>query len=130
MTKRAKTSKRKNAPALVKAAKGTTLPAIAKAAKAIPATAILLALGACAVGALAMFLFDANSGQRRRELIRDKALGAGRDVSETISKGARGVRQGLESVATEATKLVRGERSEAMSNGRSDHRQSEQATHT
>src|SRR6188508_1143267 len=101
-TKRAKTTtskKRKNTPALVKAAQGVTLPAVAKAAKAIPATAILLALGACAMGALAMFLFDASSGQRRRELIRDKALGASRDVSEMISKGGRDVKQRLESVA-------------------------------
>jgi len=129
MTKRAKTAKKKNTPALVTAAKGT-LPAVAKAAKAVPATAILLAIGACAVGALAMFLFDATSGQRRRELIRDQALGTGRDVSDTISKGARGVRQSLESVATGATKLLRGERSEATSNGRADRRLSEQAMHT
>ena len=123
MTKRAKTSKRKNTPALVKAAKGTTLPAVAKAAKAIPATAILLALGACAMGALAMFLFDASSGQRRRELIRDKALQAGHEVSETISKG----RKGLESVAMEATKLLRGERSDGIANGRGAQRLGEKA---
>jgi hypothetical protein len=82
------------------------------------------------MGALAMFLFDATSGQRRRELIRDKALTAGRDVGETLSKGSRDVRQRLESVATQASQRMRGERSETMSNGRRDQRMGEQPMNT
>ena len=76
-----------------------------------------------------MFLFDATSGQRRRELIRDKALGAGRDVSDILTKGGRDVRQRLESVATQATQRLRGERSDGVSNGRSDQRMGERAMH-
>jgi hypothetical protein len=122
MTKRAKkTSRKKNTPALVKASTGLTLPAVAKAAKAIPVPAILLVVGACAVGALAVFLFSGPAGQRRRELIRDKALAAGHDVSEMISKGSREVRQRVESVASDATKRLRSERSEAMPNGQALH---------
>lgn len=136
MTKRANTAKKKNTPTLVKAAESVTMPVVAKAAKmakaakAIPVPAILLALGACAVGALAMFLLDATSGQRRRELIRDKALGAGHDVSELINKGGREVLQRVESVATQATQRLRGKPSEAMSNGRGDQRIGEQPMHT
>jgi hypothetical protein len=115
--KTAKTAKKRNTSALAKAAKRVpALPVIARAASAIPATAIVLAVGACAVGVLAVLLFGGPSGQRRRELIRDKALQAGRDVSETLSKG----RHRLESVAMEATKRVRGELSDGVANGRSD----------
>jgi hypothetical protein len=126
MAKRAKTAKtsRKNKSALVKAAKSVpALPVVARAAAAIPVTAMVLAAGACAVGALAFILLSGTAGQRRRELIRTKALQAGHEVSETISKG----RQRLESVAMEATKLVRGDRSEGMANGRSDRRLGERA---
>jgi hypothetical protein len=126
--KNAKNAKKKNTPALAKAAKRVpALPVVARAATAIPVTAIVLAIGACAVGALAFLMLTGTAGQRRRELIRDKALQAGRDVSETISKGSREVRQRLESVAMEATKRVRGERSDGMANGLSDQRMSEQA---
>ena len=123
MTKRAKTAKTaRTTPAIVKSVKkATSMPVLAKAATAIPGTTILLALGACAVGALAMFLFDSASGQRRRELIRDKALQASRDVSETISKGSRDVRHRLESVAIETGKRLRGERSsDGISGGQGD----------
>lgn len=113
MTKRAKTAKKKSAPALVKAATGgVTLPAVAKAAKAIPVPVILLAIGACAVGALAIFLFDATEGPRRRELIRSKALQASNSVSDIVSKGGREVKQRF-----------------AALNGRSEQRTGEQPLH-
>ena len=77
------------------------------------------------MGALAFLLLAGASGQRRRELIRAKALQAG----ETISKGGREVRQRLESVAMEATKRVRGGRSDGLANGLSEQRTGEQALH-
>jgi len=126
MAKRAKTAKtaRKKKSTLVKAANNVPgFPVVARAASAIPATAIVLAVGACAMGALAFLLLSGASGQRRRELIRDKALQAG----ETISKGGREVRQRIESVAMEATKRMRGERSEGMANGMGEQRMSERA---
>jgi hypothetical protein len=120
MAKRAKTTKstkKRNTSSLARAAKKVpALPVVARAATAIPATAMLLAAGACAVGALAFILLSGTAGQRRRELIRDKALQAG----ETISKGGREVRQRLESVAMEASKRVRGQLSDGMANGRSE----------
>jgi hypothetical protein len=85
----------------------------------------MLAAGACALGALAFILFTGASGQRRRELVRDKALQAG----ETISSAGREVRQRLESVAMEAAKRVRGERSEGLANGLSDQQRGERALH-
>jgi hypothetical protein len=116
MAKRAKTTKstKRNTSALARAAKKVpALPVVARAATAIPATALLLAAGAVAVGALAFILLSGTAGQRRRELIREKALQAG----ETISKGSREVRQRLESVAMEATKRVRGELADGIANG-------------
>ena len=74
-----------------------------------PAAALFIALGACAVGALAMFMFDSVSGRRRRAIIRDKALSAGRVLSETIDKRGRDVRQRLQGAAIETGKRVRGE---------------------
>jgi len=125
-TKNAKTAKKRNTSALAKAAKSVPgFPVVARAATAIPATAIVLALGACAVGALAFLMLAGTAGQRRRQLIRDKALQAG----ETINKGTREVRQRLESVAMEATKRMRGERSDGIANGLSDQRMSKQAMH-
>lgn len=127
MAKRAKTAKsakKRNTSTLAKTAKSVPgLPVVASAAAAIPVAAIVLAVGACAVGALAFLLLSGASGQRRRELIRDKALQAGHEVSETISKG----RKGLESVAMEATKLLRGERSDGIANGRGAQRLGEKA---
>jgi hypothetical protein len=120
MAKRAKTAKstkKRNTSALARAAKKVpALPVVARAATAIPATAMLLAAGAVAVGALAFILLSGTAGQRRRELIREKALQAG----ETISKGGREVRQRIESVAMEATKRVRGQLSDGMANGMSE----------
>ena len=79
MAKRAKTTKtarKKTTPALVKAANSVPgFPVVARAAAAIPATAIVLAVGACAVGALAFLLLSGAAGQRRRELIRAKGAG-------------------------------------------------------
>jgi hypothetical protein len=72
----------------------------------------MLAAGACAVGALAFVLLSGASGQRRRELIRDKALQAGETISE--------MRHRLESVAMDAAKRVRGQRRERLANGLSD----------
>jgi gas vesicle protein len=85
----------------------------------------MLAAGACAIGALAFMFFAGASGQRRRELVRDKALQAG----ETISKGGREVVQRIESVAMEAAKRVRGQRSEGLANGVSDQRMGERSLH-
>jgi hypothetical protein len=122
MAKRAKTAKKRNTSA--KGAKGEpALPVVARAAASIPATAIVLAVGACAVGVLAFVLLAGASGQRRRELIRQKAQQAG----ETLSKTGREVRQRLESVAMEASKRVRGERAEGTANGVSDQRMRERA---
>jgi hypothetical protein len=123
--KTAKTAKKKrNTSALAKAAQNVPgLPVVARAASAIPTTAIVLAVGACAMGALAFVLFAGASGQRRRELLREKAMQAG----ETISKSGREVRQRLESVAMEATKRMRGEGSEGVANGVSGERLGERA---
>jgi len=122
--KNSKNEKKRNTSALAKAVENVpALPVVAKAAKAIPAPALFLAVGACAVGALAFLLLAGASGQRRRELIREKALQAG----ETITKSGREVRQRLESVAMEATKRVRGKRSEGMANGVNEQRMGEQA---
>jgi hypothetical protein len=128
MAKRANTAKnsrkKKNTSALAKAAKNVPgYPMVASAAAAIPATAIMLAVGACAVGALAFILLSGTAGQRRREMIRAKALQAG----ETISKGGREVRERLGSVAAQATKRVRGELSDGMANGVGDERTGEPA---
>jgi len=127
MAKRAKTAKtarKRTTSAMVKAAKRVpALPVVARAAAAIPMSAIVIAVGACAVGTLAFLLLSGASGQRRRELIREKALQAG----ETISKSGREVRQRIESVAMEATKRMRGESSDGMANGMSEQRMRERA---
>ena len=122
--KNAKTSRTKNTSTLAKAAKSVpALPVVARTAAAIPATAIILAVGACAVGAFAFMLLTGATGQRRRELIRAKALQAG----ETLSKGSRDVVHRLESVAMDASKLVRGVRSNGVANGRSERPMGERA---
>jgi hypothetical protein len=124
MAKRAKTARKRNTSAQAKGEKSVpALPVVARAAAAIPVTAIVLAVGACAVGALAFMMLAGASGQRRRELIREKAQQAG----ETLSKTGREVRQRLESVAMEASKRVRGERSEGTANGVSEQRMRERA---
>lgn len=125
-SKNAKTAKKRNTSALARAAESVPgLPEVKRAAAAIPAPVIMIAAGACAIGALAFMLFAGASGQRRRELVREKALQAG----ETISKGGREVVQRLESVAMEAAKRVRGQRPEGLANGVSDQRTGARALH-
>jgi hypothetical protein len=47
---------------------------------------ILAAMGA---GAALMYLFDPNGGNRRRALIRDKAVGLSNDIRDTVDKRTR-----------------------------------------
>lgn len=127
-TKRTKTTRKqqkKSSSGLAKVGAAVpTLPVVAKAARSIPTPVLMFAAGACAVGALAYLMLAGAAGQRRRELIRTKALQAG----ETISKGSREVRQRIESVAMEAAKRVRGGR-DGMANGLSGRRTTEPALH-
>jgi hypothetical protein len=50
---------------------------------------VLALLGGVGMGAFLMYLFDPNSGNRRRALIRDKAVGLTGDITETIDKRSR-----------------------------------------
>ena len=50
---------------------------------------VLALLGGVGIGAFLMYLFDPNSGDQRRTLIKDKAVGLSNDITETIDKRSR-----------------------------------------
>ena len=50
---------------------------------------IIAILGGLGAGAALMYLFDPNGGNRRRALIRDKAVGLSNDVRQTVSSRTR-----------------------------------------
>lgn len=71
----------------------------------IASVALAAAIGA-AVGALAMFMFDPVSGQRRRALARDKALHYQKELVDTVETTARDVRNRAQGMVAEARGAV------------------------
>ena len=67
---------------------------------------ILTILGAAGAGALLMYLFDPNGGNRRRALIRDKAVGLTNDARETIEAKSRHLSNKVRGLVHEAKGLI------------------------
>jgi gas vesicle protein len=67
--------------------------------------ALAAAVGAV-VGAVAMFIFDPDSGRRRRALARDKATGFANDTVESVQSTARDLRNRAQGLAHEAAGAV------------------------
>jgi hypothetical protein len=64
---------------------------------------ILAAFGA---GAALMYLFDPNGGNRRRALIRDKAVGLSHDVRETVNSRTRDLSNRAKGLVHNAKALI------------------------
>ena len=69
---------------------------------------ILTVLGAAGAGALIMYLFDPNGGNRRRALIRDKAVGLTNDARQAIEAKSRDLSNRAKGLVHEAKALVPG----------------------
>ena len=67
---------------------------------------ILTILGALGAGAAIMYLFDPNGGNRRRSLIRDKAVGLSNDVRETVTKRTTDLSNRAKGLLHEAKNIV------------------------
>lgn len=67
---------------------------------------ILALLGGLGVGAALMFLFDPKGGNRRRALIRDKAVGLSNDVRETVGKRTRDLSNRAKGMLHEAKSMM------------------------
>ena len=55
-----------------------------------------------AIGALAMYIFDPDSGKRRRTIARDKTVSTVNDAVEGVQTAARDLKNRAQGVATEA----------------------------
>ena len=67
--------------------------------------ALAAAIGA-GVGALAMFIFDPESGRRRRAYARDKVTHYGKQATEAVESTARDLRNRAQGLAAEARGAV------------------------
>jgi len=67
--------------------------------------ALAAAIGA-GVGALAMFVFDPDSGRRRRAQARDKLTHYGREATNAVESTARDLRNRAQGLAAEARGTV------------------------
>jgi len=65
-------------------------------------------LGSVAAGAVLMYLFDPKEGERRREMIRDKAVGLSNDLTDGVTTTSRDLRNRAEGVMHEVKKLTSG----------------------
>jgi Flp pilus assembly protein TadB len=86
--------------------------------------AILVILSGVGIGAGLMYLFDPEGGNRRRALIRDKAIKLNRQTRETIeaktkdlSNRAKGVVHELKSAASSENESATGEPATGWSDG-------------
>jgi len=59
------------------------------------------------VGALAMFVFDPESGRRRRAIARDKTVSTVNDAVEGVKSSARDLKNRAQGVAAEARGAVK-----------------------
>jgi gas vesicle protein len=66
----------------------------------------LAAIAGAAVGALAMYIFDPDSGRRRRALARDKAVRYANETAESVQTTARDLRNRATGLAHEAAGAV------------------------
>jgi gas vesicle protein len=66
----------------------------------------LAALAGAVAGALAMFIFDPDSGRRRRALARDKAVKLANDTTDTVQHAARDLRDRAQGLAHETASAV------------------------
>ena len=69
---------------------------------------ILTILGGIGVGAALMYLFDPKGGNRRRALIRDKAVGLTNDAKQAISGKAEDLSNRAKGLIHEAKSAVAG----------------------
>lgn len=69
---------------------------------------ILTILGGIGVGATLMYLFDPKGGNRRRALIRDKAVGLTNDAKQAISGKAEDLSNRAKGLIQEAKSAVSG----------------------
>ena len=73
-------------------------------------TKALAILGGIGMGAALMYLFDPDSGRRRRALIRDKAVGLSHDIRRTIDKKTTHLSNRAQGLLHDAKVLVSGGR--------------------
>ena len=66
----------------------------------------LAAVVGAGVGALAMFIFDPDSGRRRRAYARDKVTHYGREATDAVQSTARDLRNRAQGLAAEAKGAV------------------------
>jgi hypothetical protein len=66
----------------------------------------LAAIAGAAVGALVMYVFDPDSGRRRRALARDKAVRYANETVESVQNTARDLRNRATGLAHEAAGAV------------------------
>lgn len=66
----------------------------------------LAAIAGAALGALAMYIFDPDSGRRRRALARDKATRYANETVESVQSTARDLRNRATGLAHEAAGAV------------------------
>jgi hypothetical protein len=69
---------------------------------------IIAILGGIGAGAALMYLFDPNGGNRRRALIRDKAVGLSHDVRDTVGKRSRDLSNRAKGLLHEAKSVIPG----------------------
>lgn len=69
---------------------------------------IITVLGAAGVGALLMYLFDPKGGNRRRALIRDKAVGLSHDVRDTVNAKTKDLSNRAKGMLHEAKGMIPG----------------------
>ena len=67
---------------------------------------ILIVLGAVGAGAAIMYLFDPKGGNRRRALIRDKAVGMSHDIRETVAAKGKHLRNRAKGLIHEAKEVI------------------------
>lgn len=80
-------------------------------------------LGAIGIGAFLMYLFDPRSGNRRRALIRDKAVGISNDIQETLDKRSRDLSNRAKGLMHEAKSAIAGDTVETAETENSANRQ-------
>ena len=66
----------------------------------------LAALAGAVAGALAMFVFDPDSGRRRRALVRDQAARLASDTADGVQSTARDLRNRAQGMAHETASAV------------------------
>ena len=70
---------------------------------------VLALLAGAGTGAILMYLFDPNGGNRRRALIRDKAVGLSNDAKRAINKTTTDLSNRAQGVLHDVKSLVAGQ---------------------